>query len=379
LQRIALELCESGGILRLLRFVDVVGAEQRLRVILDEIVALAACEPCPGIGRQARNGEFLVLLGPSGCGKSTLLRIVAGLLEPTAGELRLDGERINDATPRERDVALVFQNYALYPHKTVRKNLSFPLEVARCSREEIARRVEETAAWLGIDALLDRRPSALSGGQMQRVALGRALVRSPRLFLFDEPLSNLDAQTRADMRREIAQLHARLRITTLYVTHDQVEAMTLGDRIALLDRGRVQQVGAPLEVFDRPANTFVAGFLGSPPMNRLEVEVVGGRYGLGGLSFGGAPVEQGRVVLGVRPHQLELLARDGAGVRARVERVERLGGQTLFALALGEARVVASVRDDVGFAAGDSACVQWPPRELHWFDVRDGRRIEPRP
>jgi multiple sugar transport system ATP-binding protein len=325
------------------------------------------------------DGEFLVLLGPSGCGKSTLLRIVAGLLDPTAGELLLDGERINHATPRERDVALVFQNYALYPHKTVAANLAFPLEVQRRSKDEIAAKVRETAELLGIEGLLARKPSELSGGQMQRVALGRALVRSPRLFLFDEPLSNLDAQTRADMRREIAQLHARHRITTLYVTHDQVEAMTLGDRVAVFERGVLQQLGAPLEVFHRPATTFVATFLGAPPMNLVPVSVVGGRYEFGALSLPGAPVDQGQVVLGVRPHHIELLDPQPGALPARVERIERLGGQSTLTLACGANTLVAQVRGDATFAPGDATALRWPPCEVHWFDARDGRRLPAAP
>ncbi len=325
------------------------------------------------------DGEFLVLLGPSGCGKSTLLRIVAGLLDPTAGELRLDGERINAATPRERDVALVFQNYALYPHKSVAQNLSFPLEVQGRSKDEIAAQVRATAALLGIETLLARKPSELSGGQMQRVALGRALVRSPRLFLFDEPLSNLDAQTRADMRREIAQLHARHRITTLYVTHDQVEAMTLGDRVAVFERGVLQQLGPPMEVFRAPATTFVATFLGAPPMNLVPVSVAGARYELGGLSHAGAPVDQGAVVLGVRPHHLELLEPPHGALPVRVERVERLGGQSTLTLACGANALVAQVRGDATFAPGEAAAVRWPPSEVHWFDARSGRRLPAAP
>lgn len=325
------------------------------------------------------DGEFLVLLGPSGCGKSTLLRIVAGLLEPSEGELRLDGERIDQASPRERDVALVFQNYALYPHKSVAKNLSFPLEVRGRPKTEIERRVRETAELLGIEALLTRKPGELSGGQMQRVALGRALVRQPRLFLFDEPLSNLDAATRAELRREIAQLHARLRITTLYVTHDQVEAMTLGERVAVLQGGTVQQIGPPLEVFRRPANTFVASFLGAPPMNLVPVSVVAGRYELGGLSHLGAPVDHGAVILGLRPHTLELRSSESGAVPARVERIERLGGQTTLTLALAHTSLVALVRDDLELAPGAKVFVAWPPSELCWFHASDGTRMDARP
>ncbi len=322
------------------------------------------------------DGEFLVLLGPSGCGKSTLLRIVAGLLEPSAGELWLDGELASERTPRERDVALVFQNYALYPHKSVAKNLAFPLEVRGLSRASIEQRVRETAALLGLEALLERKPGELSGGQMQRVALGRALVREPRLFLFDEPLSNLDAATRAELRREIASLHARLAITTLYVTHDQVEALSLGARVALMRQGAIEQVGAPLEVFRRPLNTFVATFLGSPPMNLVPVSINSGRYTLGGLSHLGAPVDQGALVLGVRPHQIQLGPASARALPARIESIERLGARALLRLALREAELSVEVDGASDFERGAGVSVAWPPSELHWFDAHTGARVE---
>ncbi len=325
------------------------------------------------------DGEFVVLLGPSGCGKSTLLRIVAGLLEPSSGEVWLDGELVNERAPRERDVALVFQNYALYPHKTVAGNLAFPLEVRGLARASIEQRVRETAALLGLESLLARKPGELSGGQMQRVALGRALVREPRLFLFDEPLSNLDAATRAELRREIASLHARHRITTLYVTHDQVEALTLGSRVALMRQGKVEQVGTPLEVFRRPANTFVATFLGSPPMNLIPLSIARGGYTLGGLSHRGAPVDQGALVLGVRPHQLELRPASADTLSARVESLERLGGRSALRLSLSDASLVAEVGDELELTPGATVNVAWPPRELHWFDATSGARVEPAP
>ena len=226
------------------------------------------------------NGEFVVLVGPSGCGKTTLLRLVAGLELLTEGEILMDGRRLNDLTPRERDVAMVFQDYALYPHMTVFENMAFGLKARRLPKAEIRQRVADVARTLGLQGLLKRRPGALSGGQRQRVAMGRAIVRQPQAFLFDEPLSNLDAKLRVQMRAEIRRLCDRLRTTVLYVTHDQVEAMTMADRIVILNEGRVQQIGTPSEVYDEPTNRFVAGFIGSPPMNFLhgEIRCVGGRW-----------------------------------------------------------------------------------------------------
>jgi len=344
-------------------------ARLELKAISKRYGATQALEP---VSLSIESGELLVLLGPSGCGKSTLLRIVAGLVPATGGELWLDGERIDERGPAERDVAMVFQNYALYPHMTARENIAFPLRVARRPRAEIDSRVDETAELLGLEALLDRKPGQLSGGQMQRVALGRALVRKPRLFLFDEPLSNLDAQLREELRAEIGALHRRLAITTLYVTHDQVEAMTLGTRIALLERGRLHQVGAPREVFSAPATTFVAGFLGSPPMNLLRGPVERGEFALGGFRLARAPVESGEVVLGLRPHEVEL---GGDGAEALVEGVEHLGHQTLVRLSVGGARIVAAREPTAAMAVGDRTRIRAAPHAAHWFDARDGRRL----
>ena len=321
------------------------------------------------------DGEFTVLVGPSGCGKSTLLRIVAGLESATSGELRLDGERVDDLGPRERDVAMVFQNYALYPHMSVRGNLEFPLKIARVTRPEIERRLRATAEMLGLGELLERKPSTLSGGQMQRVALGRALIREPRVFLFDEPLSNLDAQLRQTMRAEIAELHRRLRITTLYVTHDQAEALTMGSRIAVLDRGRVLQVGAPLEVFAKPATTFVATFIGSPAMNLLRVNARGGKARLGALELDCPGDVAGEVVLGIRPHEIELCAA-GAGCDAEVTAVEQLGTQTSITCSVDGARVVVSREGGYAIAIGERVGLRLPEDALHWFGAADGRRIE---
>ncbi len=317
-------------------------------------------------------GEFLVLLGPSGCGKSTLLRIVAGLVAPSAGQVEIDGKVVNDMEPRERDVAMVFQNYALYPHMSVRANLAFPLKMAGVERGERAGRVARAAEVLGLTPLLERKPATLSGGQMQRVALGRALVRNPRLFLFDEPLSNLDARLRAEMRAEIARLHRELGITTLYVTHDQAEAMTMGTRICLLNAGRIEQVGTPLQVFERPASAFVAAFVGSPPMNLLRGRIEGGRFSLGPLALD-LPFRDGAAWLGIRPHHVAL----GEGTALPISFVERLGHETHIHLDLGADGQRLLVACDGARAVPDQGAlaVELPPGKLHGFDPDTGRRL----
>ncbi len=326
-----------------------------------------------GIDLTVDHGEFMVLVGPSGCGKSTLLRIVAGLVPVTEGHLELDGRPIGDLEPRERDVAMVFQNYALYPHMSVRKNLAFPLTLRKEPRAQIEEKVRKTAGMLGLDELLDRKPKQLSGGQMQRVALGRAIIRNPRLFLFDEPLSNLDAKLRGEMRGEISRLHRDLGITTLYVTHDQAEAMTLGQRICVLRDGHVEQIGEPLEVFREPATRFVASFIGSPAMNLLEGRVEDGRFVRGDLQLFSPGIPDGPVVLGVRPHRIEL----GGEHALRVRAVERLGSQTLIDLAVDGEALRLSVEGQHPARRRDRLEISLPPGALHWFDARSGRRIEP--
>ncbi len=287
------------------------------------------------------DGEFMVLLGPSGCGKSTTLRMVAGLESITSGELLIDGARMNDVAAKDRDIAMVFQSYALYPHMTVHDNLAFGLRRRSLPRDEIARRVRETAATLGLDQLLQRKPHALSGGQRQRVALGRAISRNPKVFLFDEPLSNLDAALRVGMRGELAALHRRLSATMLYVTHDQVEAMTMGDRICIMEGGRVAQIGAPLDVYAAPADTFVATFLGSPAMNLLPASLRRddgvlriGAQSLplaGALGAAAARATAHELLFGVRPEDLR--PGDGsAALRARILHVEPLGAETIVRL-----------------------------------------------
>jgi sn-glycerol 3-phosphate transport system ATP-binding protein len=275
------------------------------------------------------SGEVLVLVGPSGCGKSTALRLIAGLEKPTSGSIAIGGEDVVGLGPRERDLAMVFQNYALYPHLDVFRNIAFPLKERRVAKPDIDRRVREMAGMLELSELLRRRPGQLSGGQRQRVAMARALVREPRGFLLDEPLSNLDAKLRVQMRGELKTLLARLSVTSIYVTHDQVEAMTLGDRIAVLNRGLLQQLGTPDEVFDRPANLFVAAFMGSPPMNLLRGRVERGLLRAGTLRLEMADVPDGEVVVGFRPESLGLTGGGGPGLDMQVEVVEPLGTETL--------------------------------------------------
>jgi sn-glycerol 3-phosphate transport system ATP-binding protein len=275
------------------------------------------------------DGEFLILVGPSGCGKTTALRLIAGLEKPTSGQIRIGERVVNGISPRDRDIAMVFQNYALYPHMTVYKNLAFGLRERRTPRPEIDRRVREISTVLSLDELLKRRPAQLSGGQRQRVAMGRALVREPKVFLLDEPLSNLDAKLRVQMRAELKRLHQRLGITTVYVTHDQVEAMTLADRIVVMSAGRALQIGPPQEVFRNPANMFVAGFIGSPAMNLIRGTARAGQVTAGQLSFGRDGVADGGVVIGLRPESLTPLRDDLPSLELDVDLVEPLGESAL--------------------------------------------------
>jgi ABC-type sugar transport system ATPase subunit len=278
---------------------------------------------------EVGDGEFLILVGPSGCGKTTALRLVAGLEKPTSGTIAIGGRIVNDVTPRDRDIAMVFQNYALYPHMTVYKNLAFGLKERHTPKPEIERRVREASAILGLDDLLGRRPAQLSGGQRQRVAMGRALVREPKAFLLDEPLSNLDAKLRVQMRAELKRIHQRLGITTIYVTHDQVEAMTLGDRIVVMSNGRVQQIGKPQDVYRRPKNLFVAGFIGSPPMNLLRGHCTDGRIRLGELELPWSGPDAAEVAVGLRPEDLRPTQDGGPSLEFVVDVVEPLGNEVV--------------------------------------------------
>jgi multiple sugar transport system ATP-binding protein len=328
-----------------------------------------------------RDGEFLVLVGPSGCGKSTTLRCIAGLERVSTGRIRLDGRDITDAKPKERDMAMVFQNYALYPHMTVRKNIGYGLNITTdLSDDEIRDRVESTAELLEIDELLEKKPKELSGGQQQRVALGRAIIREPEVFLMDEPLSNLDAKLRTQTRTEIQQLQQEMSVTTIYVTHDQTEAMTMGDRIAILDGGELQQVGTPLECYHRPENQFVAGFIGSPSMNFLETERDGAslvhdtfEYDLSEETADRLPMAADRLTLGIRPEHIELAersARNAIGTDVGV--VEPMGEVTYVYVEIGNTTYTVSVDGETRINAGDRIAVRFPEEKIHLFDERGG-------
>jgi multiple sugar transport system ATP-binding protein len=335
-----------------------------------------------GVDLAIRDGEFIVLVGPSGCGKSTLLRMIAGLEEVTSGEISIEGRRVNDLAPKDRDIAMVFQSYALYPHMTVADNMSYSLRLRKTKRERIAEIVAAASSKLGLDALLQRRPKALSGGQRQRVAMGRAIVRQPKAFLFDEPLSNLDARLREQMRAEIKKLHKELGATSIYVTHDQIEAMTLADRIVAMHGGVVQQVGAPLDLYDRPANLFVAGFIGSPGMNFLEGHylIENGRGSVrfaNGTSVAVAPraslINETKVTLGIRPEHV-VISPDGA-IEAMVELVEPTGFGIIMHLSLHGLPFKIFTLDRSVLTAGKTIHVDFPQARLHIFGD-DGKRVD---
>jgi multiple sugar transport system ATP-binding protein len=361
------------------------------------------------------DGEFMILVGPSGCGKSTALRMIAGLEDISAGELKIDGEEVNDRSPKDRDIAMVFQNYALYPHMTVRENMGFALKLAGADKAEINRKVEEAARTLDLEQHLDRKPANLSGGQRQRVAMGRAIVRSPKAFLMDEPLSNLDAKLRVQMRTEVARIQSELETTTVYVTHDQTEAMTLGDRVAVMRAGVLQQVGSPEELYDRPRNLFVAGFIGSPSMNFMPGELSGGTLK---LPIGEVGVSQlpggdggGRVIAGLRPENIEDAAivgddvkgQRGVAFEAEIDLVESLGsdlyayfhvesegvkseqledlvGESLSetgagGLREGQERVVARLDPTSKVRRREKAKLWADTAKLHLFDPESGERL----
>ncbi|HYF58242.1 MAG TPA: sn-glycerol-3-phosphate ABC transporter ATP-binding protein UgpC [Burkholderiaceae bacterium] len=330
-----------------------------------------------GVDVGIEDGEFCVLVGPSGCGKSTLLRMIAGLEEISGGSIRIGGRVVNDVPPKERDIAMVFQNYALYPHMKVRENMAFALMLAKRPKAEIDRRVGEAAEILGLGPYLDRYPRQLSGGQRQRVAMGRAIVRDPQVFLFDEPLSNLDAKLRVQMRTEIKALHQRLKTTSIYVTHDQIEAMTMADRIVVMRDGLVEQTGTPLELYDHPANVFVAGFIGSPAMNMVQ-----GTWRDGSVLVGDATVRVARpmrasdgqaVLLGMRPENLAPAA-DGP-LAARVEVIEPTGADTLLMCTLDGHELTVVVHDRVTLAPGDAVRLAPDLTRLHVFDAASGRSL----
>jgi len=337
------------------------------------------------VNLQIRDKEFVVFVGPSGCGKTTTLRMIAGLEAISSGDISVDGQVVNDLAPMDRDIAMVFQNYALYPHMSVFDNMAFGLKMRKFEKKEIAQRVKEAADILGIGEYLTRKPRQLSGGQRQRVALGRAIVRHPKVFLFDEPLSNLDAKLRVQMRVELKKLHQRLGTTAVYVTHDQVEAMTLGDRVVVMKDGIVQQVGDPLELYNRPANKFVAGFIGSPAMNFATVTMADGNGRITAKNAGleieipGPLAERLRahlgrqLMLGIRPEDLHVAAAGdpkGLTFDSRVEVVEKLGSEILLDVRVGEDSMVAAVDPTTQAKAQDQLQLAVNPERLHFFDAR---------
>ncbi len=333
-----------------------------------------------GVDVSIEDGEFVVLVGPSGCGKSTLLRMIAGLENITGGEISIGERVVNHLPPKERDVAMVFQNYALYPHMTVAANMAFSMKLRGAPKEEIDGRVQRAAEILGLETLLERFPRQLSGGQRQRVAMGRAIVRDPQVFLFDEPLSNLDAKLRVQMRTEIKELHQRLKTTTVYVTHDQIEAMTMADKIVVMHDGIVEQIGAPLDLYDRPDNLFVAGFIGSPAMNCLTGTLrVNGKMefeGPGGVRLPVSSVPAGsdgrRAIYGIRPEHF-VIGEDGA--EAIVQVVEPTGSEIQIIAKLGGADVTAVFRERHQFKPGDKIRLKPDPRLVHLFDEATGKRL----
>jgi multiple sugar transport system ATP-binding protein len=336
-----------------------------------------------GVSIDIADGEFVILVGPSGCGKSTLLRMIAGLEEISGGEIRIGTRVVNDVPPKDRDIAMVFQNYALYPHMTVAQNMGFSLRLRREKTAEIQNRVGVAAEILGLTQLLDRYPRQLSGGQRQRVAMGRAIVRSPQVFLFDEPLSNLDAKLRVQMRTEIKELHQRLKTTTVYVTHDQIEAMTMADKIVVMHDGIVEQMGRPLDLYDQPRNLFVASFIGSPAMNLIKGHVaVNGHAAVKAQSGIELPLKSAPaaanahpVVYGIRPEHL-VIADDG--LPAEVVVVEPTGSETQVFARLGDQEVVALLRERVSVRPGDTIRLRPDPKLVHLFDAASGERLQPR-
>ncbi|MDV3123774.1 sn-glycerol-3-phosphate ABC transporter ATP-binding protein UgpC [Mycobacterium sp. 21AC1] len=340
-----------------------------------------------GLNLSMSDGEFLILVGPSGCGKSTALRLLAGLDKPTSGEIKIGGTTVNALGPGERDIAMVFQNYALYPHMSVYANLAYGLRQRRTPRREIEQRVRETATLLEIDGLLNRKPGQLSGGQRQRVAMGRALVRKPQAFLLDEPLSNLDAKLRTQVRGDLKRLHREVPVTSIYVTHDQVEAMTLGDRLCVMSKGEVQQIGTTDDIYNRPANTFVASFMGSPPMNLMPAVVRGGIVHISGAAVMTAHVPDGPVTVGVRPEHAQVrTSRTDDLVPARVDFVEPLGSHVLITVIIdgdgadsgrigaapGETRVIVQGPAGLELDPGSPVGLAVTPERTYFFDAETG-------
>jgi multiple sugar transport system ATP-binding protein len=334
-----------------------------------------------GVDLEVKDEEFLVLVGPSGCGKSTILRLIAGLDEPTEGEIYIGDMKANDIPPKDRDVAMVFQNYALYPHMNVYGNLSFTLKLRKTPKADIEIKVRETAGSLGISALLDRKPAQLSGGEAQRVAVGRAIIRNPKVFLFDEPLSNLDAKLRGEMRAEILRLHRRLKATIIYVTHDQVEAMTMGDRIVILNKGKIQQIDDPYNLYNHPQNQFVASFIGNPSMNFVVGKVMVGQASRLSFNAGDFQIDvpdpwrekishykERSIALGIRPEHIEV----GEDLVALVDVVEPMGNEIMVHLTVGKTLFIARFSGERRFEVGEKLRIQFNSKKLHFFNKETG-------
>ena len=340
--------------------------------------AFGPVEVLHGVSVEIEDGEFVVLVGPSGCGKSTLLRMLAGLENISGGEIAIGGRVVNDVPPKDRDIAMVFQNYALYPHMTVRDNMGFSMKLAKAPKAAIEQEVRRAAGILGLEPYLDRYPRQLSGGQRQRVAMGRAIVRHPQVFLFDEPLSNLDAKLRVQMRSEIKELHQRLKVTTVYVTHDQIEAMTMADKIVVMNHGNIEQAGPPLELYDRPANLFVAGFIGSPAMNLIK-----GAPGNGGFEAEGGAVlplppaarAAGAGIYGIRPEHMILAPPGDGGIPATVQLVEPTGSETQVVARIGGTQLTCAFRERVMARPGETISVKPDLSLVHLFEGDSGRRL----
>jgi multiple sugar transport system ATP-binding protein len=338
--------------------------------------AFGRLEVLHGVNVEAADGEFVILVGPSGCGKTTLLRMIAGLENITGGEIAIGGRVVNNVAPKERNIAMVFQNYALYPHMTVRDNMAFSLMLAKAPKQVIEEKIARAAGILGLTPFLGRYPRQLSGGQRQRVAMGRAIVRDPQVFLFDEPLSNLDAKLRVQMRAEIKDLHQRLATTTVYVTHDQIEAMTMADKIVVMNSGNVEQIGSPLELYDRPVNLFVAGFIGSPAMNFLKGRMENGAFRVGDLALplpaAAARANGGPMVYGIRPEHWRL---GGEGLDAVVQVVEPTGSETQVIARLAGDRIICAFRERISARPGEAIRIAADPTVVHLFDEATGARL----
>jgi multiple sugar transport system ATP-binding protein len=343
----------------------------------------AATEVIQNLNLEILDGEFVVLVGPSGCGKSTLLRMIAGLENITAGDIHIGERKVNNVPAKNRDIAMVFQNYALYPHKTVRQNIEFSLRLRKTPKAEMDRRVNDAAKLLELTPLLDRKPRALSGGQRQRVAMGRAIVRNPEVFLFDEPLSNLDAKLRVEMRTEIKALHNRLRTTSIYVTHDQIEAMTMGDRVVVMHDGMIQQVGHPLDVYDTPQSIFVAGFIGSPAMNIFPAETDRNGITFAGTLFAWPGNEHPEnlpheIVCGLRPESLDLVE-EGQGAACIIESLEPMGSETVVVVSASGSRFTSLIRDRRPLEVGKTINLAPQFSGMHLFDKQSGLRLDWQP